>query len=131
MSPQSYEFRFLSGPEQYVIYGSACTAPLSKNEVELAAGIREGLDCVWWSVCKLQKDSSLYADYCPVTKAMRDELSSHDSMLATDFLAELDGAEQRNLSKPPTGTDWDSTLQLAQVASLAHPVRRNGLHFDV
>ena len=91
--------------EHFQLTDGECPPPLTTDELILLQGIANCVEIVWASVCKLQKNSALLADYAPITKVLRDELASQKTQIAMDFIKELDAAEGRNL-KGPLGKDW-------------------------
>jgi hypothetical protein len=89
------------------------------------------LDVVAATVARLQGNMSLLADYVGFTAGLRAALRHANTPYASLFSTELDLAEERNLTRPFTGsvgTSFCHMLGLAKAASLLHPRWRAGAH---
>ena len=113
----------------YLKHSGHCPEPLDGDGLEAASSISQGVETVWATVCRLQAEDSLLADYAPVTRGLRDELAAQQTEFPVAYLTELDGAEARNLGPSP-GNGWNSGFDLVHAATLAHPKWRAGKHFD-
>ena len=66
--------------EHFQLTDGECPPALTTDELILVQGIANCVEIVWASVCKLQNNSALLADYAPITKVLRDELAARSGV---------------------------------------------------
>ena len=64
------------------------------------------LDVVWAACSQLQTDRALLADYPGLADGLRRALSAQGTYMASSYVRELQGAEDRNMARPFSILRW-------------------------